>query len=80
MAVMTMMTTVPKELLDALAKSLPFLFFFLDNLLDFEQVMVMLNLFLTVLAKAELRAGRALIPDTNDRFHEAALALNPFMN
>jgi hypothetical protein len=80
MAMTTMMTAVFEEFFEAVAKSLSFLLIFLNNFLNLEQVMVMLNLFLTVFAKTELRTGRTFIPDANDGLREAALALSAFMN
>ena len=40
----------------------------------------MVNFFLTVLAKTELRTGRTFISDTNNRLHKTALTLSAFMN
>ncbi len=58
-------------------------FFFgllLDNLLDFEQIMLMVNFGLAFGAKTEERAGRALISDTCDGTDLTSLAFVALVN
>lgn len=74
------MVSVLEKSLKAVAKPWSILFFFLNNFLDFEQVVVMINLCLTAFAKTELGACRAFISDTNNRLHKTAFAFSAFMD
>lgn len=69
-----------EEFFEAVAKSLTILFFFLNDFLDFQQVVLVINFFLTNLAKTELRTSWALISDTYYWLCEASFALNSFVD
>jgi hypothetical protein len=69
-----------EEFLEAVTKSITTLFFFLNNFFDFQQVVPMVDFFLTILAKTELRTSWTLVSDTNYWLCEASFALNSFMD
>lgn len=69
-----------EEFFEAAAKSFTILFFFLNNFLDFQQVVLVVDFFLTILAKTELRTSWTLVSDTNYRLCEASFALNSFVD
>jgi hypothetical protein len=77
---MAMVTVMLEELFETVKSFSFFLFFFLNNFLDFEEIVVMIYLSLTSLAETKLGAGRTFIPYTYNRQDKTAFALNSLMN
>jgi hypothetical protein len=76
----TVMAAMPEKLLEAVSKSCPVFFLLLNDLLDLEEVVVVVDLLFAQLAETELGTGGAFVPDADDGFGQAPLALDSFVN
>jgi len=78
---MTMMISSSEKSSEAMSKTfLLFLIFLFNNLFDFQQIMLMINGLLTILAKTKLRARGALVSYSSNGLFKATFAFITFMN